>query len=287
MSGQLRSKVRLNKHFFITVFIIFLFLCTAYFLHFLSNKKALSPEIQFKQIIMTDFRGDVVCISPDDKKMQKIMRQSFEWFKNRAENGDASAQFLIGAAYFNGFGNEINTFQAKKWLYKAASNGYAPAQAAYALFLLSDNITKFKNQKNNIFSVPALDQPGVFEWLYKSAAQGDPNGEYLLSAYYLQKGDSSRSIELLEKSANNHFALAESSLGACYFYGLGLPKDYEKALYWFKRSLDHNPISADAMHAVFAIQFIYAENSPLHNKEQHHYWINKQYEIQKLLDCEK
>ena len=45
-----------------------------------------------------------------------------------AEKGDAQAQFLLGACYYNGYGVAKDLVQAVYWWRKAADQGFAPAQ---------------------------------------------------------------------------------------------------------------------------------------------------------------
>ena len=50
-----------------------------------------------------------------------------------AEQGDAEAQFNLGAMYANGAGVELDIVEAVKWYRKAAEQGHATAQCNLAL----------------------------------------------------------------------------------------------------------------------------------------------------------
>lgn len=64
-------------------------------------------------------------------------KESFKWFRLSAEQGNASAQFTVGAYYENGMGVAKDEKEAVKWYRLSAVQGYAPAQsflgAAYAI----------------------------------------------------------------------------------------------------------------------------------------------------------
>lgn len=52
------------------------------------------------------------------------------WQKERAERGEASAQYELGMRYLNGEGVTNNPALAHEWLSKAAAQGHAKAKAA-------------------------------------------------------------------------------------------------------------------------------------------------------------
>lgn len=55
--------------------------------------------------------------------------KAFQWFCKAATRGDASAQFKVGEAYWNGSGAGMNKLQARLWLEKAAQQQDADAIA--------------------------------------------------------------------------------------------------------------------------------------------------------------
>ncbi|WP_314252108.1 tetratricopeptide repeat protein, partial [Eikenella halliae] len=50
------------------------------------------------------------------------------WYRKAAEQGDAEAQFNLGAMYATGRGVRQNYAEAGKWFRQAAEQGYAEAQ---------------------------------------------------------------------------------------------------------------------------------------------------------------
>lgn len=69
------------------------------------------------------------------------------------------------------------------------------------------------------------------------------NGYYMigLAEIYLNEGDKIKGMEWLEKSAAHESepavaALARFTLGDYFYHGTGVEKNYEKGMYWFKKS---------------------------------------------------
>jgi hypothetical protein len=89
----------------------------------------------------------------------------------RAEQGDAKAQYRLGASYAYGEGVPKDYTEAVRWCRKAADQG--DAKARYALGFMSD-----KGQ-----GVPQ-DYAEVARWHRKAADQGDVDAQYVLSDMY-------------------------------------------------------------------------------------------------------
>ncbi|MDW7771480.1 MAG: tetratricopeptide repeat protein [Desulfobulbaceae bacterium] len=78
----------------------------------------------------------------------------------KAQHGDAGAQFTLGARYKNGDGVEQNYQEALKWYRKAAEQEYADAQVILgALHYAGQGV-----EQNKIMA---------FEWWLKAARQGN------------------------------------------------------------------------------------------------------------------
>ena len=64
----------------------------------------------------------------------------------------------------------------------------------------------------------------------------NPQVAYFLGTMYLKgqgvNKDQFEGVRLLQFSADNNFALAYRELSDCYYYGIGVPKDYNKATYY-------------------------------------------------------
>jgi hypothetical protein len=62
------------------------------------------------------------------KGVKQDYAEAVKWYRKAAEQGDAKAQFNLGAAYKSGEGVQQDYAEAEKWYRKAAEQGYAGAQ---------------------------------------------------------------------------------------------------------------------------------------------------------------
>ena len=82
----------------------------------------------------------------------------------------------------------------------------------------------------------------AIKWYHPAAEQGDAESQYRLSVGYGYglgvKKDVAKAMEWLRKAAENGQKRAQRSLAKGYEQGLnGLPRDAEKAKYWYDRSM--------------------------------------------------
>ncbi len=66
------------------------------------------------------------------------------------------------------------------------------------------------------------------------AKNGDMFAERKLGLLYEHTGNNEKSIKWLKISANNGHTLSQLSLGGNYLYGLGVKKNLQEALKWYK-----------------------------------------------------
>ena len=95
--------------------------------------------------------------------------------KNKAQRGDASAQYDLGLCYHLGKGVTKDSKQAFYWWRKAAEQGFAVAQ--YNLGVYYDNGEGV-----------AQDYQQAVYWFRKAAEQGDEDAQYWLGDYYSGEG---------------------------------------------------------------------------------------------------
>ncbi|MDR2191479.1 MAG: hypothetical protein LBO62_01165 [Endomicrobium sp.] len=73
--------------------------------------------------------------------------------------------------------------------------------------------------------------------LARDAQDGDRGAQFELSMVYMYKQDAQNQLKWLTASAENGFGKAQYVLGNLYYNGTSkVPKDYEKAIYWFNAS---------------------------------------------------
>lgn len=121
----------------------------------------------------------------------------------KADQGDAEAQFKLGAEYLTGVGRAQNYENAAIWFQKAANQGKAEAQLILAQLYLRGNGVVQSNEKAAM-------------WFQKAADQGNADAQGLLGVLYIQgKGvpqSEAQGIALLTKSASQGNAHAQEML---------------------------------------------------------------------------
>ncbi len=90
-----------------------------------------------------------------------------------ANDGDNTAQYLLGTLYYHGLGVEKNLVEAMKWFTLAAEKGNAKAQVSLGTMYLTGDGTS-KNHKE------------AFRWLKLAAEQGDALGQAKLGLAYMK-----------------------------------------------------------------------------------------------------
>jgi TPR repeat protein len=202
------------------------------------------------------FNGDGV--AKDDEK-------AFEYFRDAAERGHASAQNWLGFMYDRGRGVVQDDAKAVEWYRKSAEQGNAHAQNS-----LGD---RYHYGDKGV----AFDYVQAVEWYCKSAEQGNAQGQYNLGRMY-EYGmgvakDETRAVEWYRKADAQGYKEAKAALdklqpkptptpskpaqdpeelyklGLKYSEGDGVPKDKAKAFEYFLKSAERG--NADAQFRVY------------------------------------
>lgn len=152
--------------------------------------------------------------------------------RQKAEQGDVTAQNKLGVMYVDGKGNVVkNNVEAEKWFRMAAESGDAAAQT---------NLAAMEEAKQN--------HTEAMSWYSKSAKQGYALGQANLAKMYLDKKNYTEAAKWFRKAADQGYADAQIVLGGMYFQGQGVKKDYEVAYKWFSTAAAQgNPQAKEAM----------------------------------------
>ena len=103
-----------------------------------------------------------------DKDRMGKWRESVDWYRKAAEQGDARAMRALGMAYYEGERVEQDYGKAAEWFRKAAALGDFAAQRNIGyLYLKGKGVKK--------------DKAEARKWLEKAAAQGDSYAQELLA----------------------------------------------------------------------------------------------------------
>jgi len=156
-------------------------------------------------------------------------------FRVFAEQGDADAQFNLGALYFYGKGVSQDYAQAAAWYRKAADQGNADGQFNLGMLYESGK------------GVPP-DYVQAASWYRKAADQGTAYAQFNLGGLYLNgRGvpkDEAQSAYWFRKAADQGDARAQFNLGWLYETGKGVTQDIAQATSWYRKAAEHG--NADA-----------------------------------------
>lgn len=200
---------------------------------------------------------------------------SISELQQKANDGDAQAQFELALCYANGTDVEKNTQLAFDWHRKAAEQGHVNAQFALGLYYLLGKdqmrhtqeiieiVNKFLGQYlgENVDSAldlavsqaRAINYSGgnnnlAFAWLKKAAEQNHTEANYWLGQCYLNgigtaQNDES-AFERFWKAAEQEIAESQYSLACCYFEGKGIKQNDELGLQWCKKAAERGIATA-------------------------------------------
>ena len=155
----------------------------------------------------------------------------------KAEQGDAEAQYELGIAYFNGDLFPRDQKAAFHWLTKSSEQGYARAHASLTLFYQYGLVVE-KDLKMTI------------NLLLKAAEKGIAGSMSSLSYIYRTGGDGVP-VDLIESAKwelkhaeKTNDSLSQYSVGYNYEKGNGVIQDYEEALKWYLKSAKQGELVA-------------------------------------------
>ena len=159
--------------------------------------------------------------------VKKDQAQSVEWARKAAEQGLAAAQNYMGLCYANGEGVKKDPVQAVAWFRKAADQGVANAQFCLGISYASGI---------------GIEQDPVkaATWYRKAAEQGSAEAQNELGLAYASgvgvEQDSAEALKWVRKAAEQGLAEVQYNLGMCYKNGDGVEQDYIQALDWLEKA---------------------------------------------------
>jgi len=186
----------------------------------------------------------------------EMWTELFEEQLDKAEAGDADAQYEVGIMYLKGQGVEEDRAKATQWL-KSAS-GAGNEQAAAKLRRMDDQRDKFAQLQEQAGAGDAeaqyelgmmylkgrgveKDEPRARVWLGKAAKQGDEKAITRLGILH-QRGeggetDYEKAHSLFDRVKDDS-VLAQYYLGEMYANGQGVEQDYATAIAWYQKAAD-------------------------------------------------
>ena len=212
----------------------------------------------------------------------------------KAESGDAEAEYWVGIMYTEGKVPQ-NLEEGTRWLLKSAEQEYAPAELAYGFTSRLANPSVAERwmrraaehgdaeaqfwlgygYEENWFGT--VDIQEAIKWYRRAAEGGDPDAQVELGQRY-EDGEGveqnyTLAAEWYRKAAEHVPNLGgayqgRNHLGLLYMQGLGVPRDYVQAYFWF--SLDgEEGNAADAREHLSPAEIRGVERLRSEWKEQH------------------
>ncbi len=171
---------------------------------------------QFMQFILAKPDGPEAL----DMAMENLME--------KAQSGDADAEYEIGRRYFVGEYYHQDIPAGLRWLELAAKQHHTEAQSL---------LCQYYYPRLNIY--PNYTE-AVINWSAQAAHRQDIEslaiwGEILITGLGSQTA-SADCIFYLQKAANHHHLRASYLLGTLYLHGKWVAQDLEKARYWIERT---------------------------------------------------
>ena len=166
---------------------------------------------------------------------------AFREWQPLAQQGDAGAQFLLGALYAQGHGMPQDYGQAAQWFQRAAEQGHVAAQ-----FNLGVRYHEGRG-------VPQ-DSSQAAAWFQRAAQQGFDRAQYNLGVLYMNGDgvprDHGQAAQWFRRAADQEEPKAQYNLGLMCASGVGVPQDLGAAYVWFTLAVARMPMGADRDQAV-------------------------------------
>jgi uncharacterized protein len=145
------------------------------------------------------------------------------YWRPRAEQNNAEAQFMMGWLTQYGLGVEQNYAEALRWYQKAATQNYALAQSNIGVMY-------------DVGLGVGQDQKQAVIWYQKAAEQGNATAQFNLGWLYQSGAGVAQNFEkaaqLYQEAARQGNGPAQFNLGILYDDGKGVQRDLDLAYMW-------------------------------------------------------
>ena len=176
----------------------------------------------------------------------KNIEEAIKWYNAAADQGNEKAVYNLGLLYYNGTGVPRDLVKAREYWQKAVDMGDESTrkdlEEVEKLLGLEGKTVKEEPKKEAPEAAPAEEPkkavPEAAPAEEKPALPADVL--YAQGVELFQKGDWTAAIPLIEKAAQMGYSDAQNHLGVDYERGEGVPKDAQKAAYWYQKAADQN-----------------------------------------------
>jgi len=151
-------------------------------------------------------------------------KEAFRWYQAAANQGDADSQSRLGLMYATGKGIPQDYKEAFRWYQAAAEQGQVSAQSSLGrMYDMGQGVPQ--------------DYKEAFRWYQAAAEQGTADAQRYLGFMYVEgRGvpqDFKEAVRWWRAASEQGHADAQSNLGVMYTNGQGVPQDYIQAHMWY------------------------------------------------------
>ena len=178
------------------------------------------------------------------------------WYKKSAEQGNSEGQLRLGLCYEKGLGVKKNYIEAIKWYKKAAKNGNSKAQNQLGDCYFQGKGVEKDYKKAEEWHNKAVNQEVYnFKWRlflcklclgFKKIIYWGTNKQIVKENIKSQSSSNDKLRNNIKTPEEYKFAAKQGNsesqlkLGICYYYGLGIGTNYNKAAQWYKKSAEQD-----------------------------------------------
>ena len=223
------------------------------------QKKAKTGDVESQYELAMKYR-----VKDDDENYIK-------WLSSAASLGHAPAQCDLGLCYLRGRGVSKDNEQALLWLSKSARQQYSSAQYALGKYgiegefpsiLVNEAVNLLEAAGNSGISDAFLELGIMFEegilvegndemvklYYEEASLQGNVNAKIRYGLWMLRhdstKPHSFLGLQSLKDAAGDGSVKAMRTLGLVFEEGIGVPSNYNSAIFWYKSAAESGDAEA-------------------------------------------
>jgi TPR repeat protein len=190
------------------------------------------------------------------EESRRIDQQEIEELRQRAEQGDTSAQMELGENYLYGILVEPDDAEAVRWFRMAADQGHNGGYITLGAmaFKMEDAelVRKIYEEANNGDVMAQLtlghvhwggefvpqSNPEALKWFRMAAEQGHTGSKEMLGGIYRDEGDYEQALKWSRLAADEGSSFAQYTLGVLHLRGEGVEKDIIEAARWILKAAE-------------------------------------------------
>ena len=170
--------------------------------------------------------------------VEKNINKALSYFIPSAAEGNSFAEYNLGYLYSNGIGMNADPEKAIEYYTRAAEKGDPFAQNNFGI--------EYSKKKDGYFGYNR--EKSIF-WFEKAANQGNSRSQLALAALFRDKAKWTvdtvkkqqyfeKAFHWLKRASECGNARAQYELARAYEFGLGAPRDTDRARYWYKKACE-------------------------------------------------